>query len=87
MTALCAAGASSGTAIHGTPNGVGAYGVFQRDGQISTETLTDSYGDLTVGCRRLAAPEPSTWAMMELGFAGLGLARSLDAEKRLTSNV
>jgi Protein of unknown function (DUF3383)/PEP-CTERM motif len=46
-------GVPSGTQItsqvQGTPNGAGSYGLFVVEQTISTETLTDTYGVLTVG--------------------------------------
>ena len=34
--------------INGTPNGVGTYGLYLNEPSVSTETLTESYGVLTV---------------------------------------
>jgi hypothetical protein len=45
--------------------GIGATGIPQDSFTFSHVTLTD---DVTS-----AVPEPSTWAMMVLGFAGVGL--------------
>jgi hypothetical protein len=35
--------------INGTPNGAGEYALFNREPTISSQTMTDSYGVLTVG--------------------------------------
>jgi hypothetical protein len=35
--------------LSGTPGGVGRYGFFLREGEVPSETLTESYGVLTVG--------------------------------------
>jgi hypothetical protein len=43
------AGAQIVSQINGTPNGAGAYGLFSREGIVSPENMTDSYGVLTVG--------------------------------------
>ena len=43
------AGAQITSQINGTPNGVGTYGLFVREGVVSSETITESYGVLTVG--------------------------------------
>jgi hypothetical protein len=43
------AGAQITSQLSGTPNGVGVYGLFVREGVISSETMTESYGVLTVG--------------------------------------
>ena len=43
------AGAQITSQINGTPNGVGTYGLFVREGVVSSETMTESYGVLTVG--------------------------------------
>jgi hypothetical protein len=43
------AGAQITSQLSGTPNGVGVYGLFVREGVISSEAMTDSYGVLTVG--------------------------------------
>ncbi len=37
------------TQLSGTPGGVGVYSLFQGTGQISSETMTETYGMLTVG--------------------------------------
>jgi hypothetical protein len=43
------AGAQITSQISGTPNGVGVYGLFVREGVVSSEPMTESYGVLTVG--------------------------------------
>jgi hypothetical protein len=43
------AGAQITSQINGTPNGVGTYGLFVREGVVSSEPMTESYGVLTVG--------------------------------------
>ena len=43
------AGTQITSQISGTPNGAGVYGLFQREGTIAIENLTDNYGILTVG--------------------------------------
>jgi hypothetical protein len=47
----------------------GQFGLYDFDAAMSFSNLTVS-GSLVSG----AVPEPSTWAMMLLGFAGLGFA-------------
>jgi hypothetical protein len=42
-------GAQITSQINGTPNGVGTYGLFVREGVVSSEPMTESYGVLTVG--------------------------------------
>ena len=42
------------------------------------ETLTGTNGGITVG----GVPEPSTWAMMLLGFAGLGFLSFRKSKQR-----
>jgi hypothetical protein len=48
--------------------GVGAYSIFQPSYYLSP------YGSAQVTGSVDAVPEPSTWAMMLLGFAGVGFA-------------
>jgi hypothetical protein len=43
------AGAQITSQVNGTPGGAGVYGLYVPEGHISTETLTASYGVLTVG--------------------------------------
>jgi hypothetical protein len=43
------AGAQITSQVSGTPGGAGVYGLYVPEGHISTETLTASYGVLTVG--------------------------------------
>ena len=43
------AGAQITSQVNGTPGGAGVYGLYVPEGHISTESLTDSYGELTVG--------------------------------------
>jgi len=42
-------GAQITSQISGTPGGAGDYGLFVREGTISSEAMTDNYGVLTVG--------------------------------------
>jgi Protein of unknown function (DUF3383)/PEP-CTERM motif len=42
-------GAQITSQISGTPNGAGKYGLFVREGTISSEPMMDNYGVLTVG--------------------------------------
>jgi len=48
-----------------------SYGALLRDQNASGDPYTGSYYAVTV-TDPTSAPEPSTWAMMLLGFAGLG---------------
>jgi hypothetical protein len=59
-------------------NGPGLYGAV---------VLVDGVADYTSagGLSLTAAPEPSTWAMMMLGFAGLGFAAYRKARKTATA--
>ena len=41
---------------------------------IDVENMDDGYGAAISGIAVMAVPEPSTWAMMLVGFAGLGYA-------------
>jgi hypothetical protein len=68
-------GGSSITALGNTVAGVEGNGTLQFNGTYSSISWTnpvreDWYG-FTVGVQS-AVPEPSTWAMMILGFAGVG---------------
>jgi hypothetical protein len=57
--------------------------VYFIDGFDSTNTyFRATFDRLTVGP---AFPEPSTWAMMLIGFAGLGYAARRRREDRLTA--
>jgi fibronectin-binding autotransporter adhesin len=62
------------TTTYGTLNldGINAY--LQGYGALQDGIFTDSNGDLVdvIGASVSAVPEPSTWAMMALGFFGVG---------------
>jgi len=58
-------------------NNIGIYGVKVTDGGVGPLSLLDNGSSGNPGGPGLtfaAVPEPSTWAMMALGFAGLGFA-------------
>jgi hypothetical protein len=63
---------SSGGANLVTPNSF--YGFQESSKDIKYFTLTDGYVAVIGGLNIATVPEPSTWAMMALGFAGLGFA-------------
>jgi hypothetical protein len=52
------AGAQITSQVSGTPNGAGVYGLYVPEGHISTETLTETYGVLTVGSVGPTSPGP-----------------------------
>jgi hypothetical protein len=54
---------------HNSFGKIGGLGIVDLDSQGTPTTLA---GDVHVGPKGLSAPEPSTWAMMLLGFGGLG---------------
>ena len=73
--------------ITGAPGDYKYYGFLYADGQISTISLANSDYTIVTGINDVGEivgysapappppiPEPSTWAMMLLGFAGLGFA-------------
>jgi PEP-CTERM motif len=62
---------STGTNV-GTPNSF--YGFWESTADIAKFTMTDGYIAAIGGIYSSAVPEPSTWAMMGLGFAGLAFA-------------
>jgi hypothetical protein len=58
------------------------YGFQERSSEISSFVLTDGYvaaiGGLDVGAVNISAvPEPASWAMMLVGFGGLGVSLRL----------
>jgi hypothetical protein len=57
-----------------TPLVAGLYGTYAIDPGVTLTKATYIQGDGVVTGRVSVAPEPSTWAMMILGFAGLGFA-------------
>jgi PEP-CTERM motif len=63
---------SSGGSNDVTPNSF--YGFQESSKDIAYLTLTDGYVAAIGGLSIATVPEPSTWAMMLLGFAGLGFA-------------
>ena len=52
------AGAQITSQVSGTPNGAGVYSLYVPEGHISTETLTETYGVLTVGSIGATSPGP-----------------------------
>ena len=52
------AGAQITSQVNGTPNGAGVYSLYVPEGHISTETLTETYGVLTVGSIGATSPGP-----------------------------
>ena len=65
----------SGSGAPGTSNHTGNFQIFTNAGEVIDPLggFYDANGDLfTLDIAGPAVPEPSTWAMMLLGFAGLG---------------
>jgi hypothetical protein len=72
----------------GTP-GTAAFRIYSFGAGISLDVpvtlddfIYDSTGTVTITETAVTAPEPSTWAMMLIGFAGLGFAGWMGARRR-----
>jgi hypothetical protein len=71
-------------------SGIEANGTIQFDGTFKTISWTnpqaENYYDFTVGVA--AVPEPATWAMLLLGFGGIGwMLRSARRQRGATANA
>jgi PEP-CTERM motif len=80
-----AAGTEIGVTFYQALGGLGGFSTFGGDylpdgplmfyGPVNAPYIpAGGYGDFDITVTVVAAPEPSTWAMMLLGFAGLGFA-------------
>jgi PEP-CTERM motif len=68
--------ADSGNQTAGSSNGL-FYFVFPKSEAVTSVTFSSSGNSLEVaGVSVSSIPEPLTWAMLALGFAGLGYAAS-----------
>jgi hypothetical protein len=74
---ICSTGISAyenteGASTYGSPLSVTLLGTYQYDPSITLTGANYLSGDGTVDTRISGVPEPSTWAMMILGFTGIG---------------
>jgi hypothetical protein len=81
-------GAIPGTSDYGSEFGAGANGLItftfnQNPGTLTLSTSSPSLEIAGLAVSVDAVPEPSTWALMVLGFLGLGFASYRKATKRL----
>lgn len=66
----------------GTPNPPGTTSVVFPNGTAIADTSSDPITVVLVSSVNTAVPEPSTWGMMVIGFAGLGFAGYRRATRR-----
>ena len=71
-----AAGSQIITQLDGTPGGVGLYALYDPGGNVSSETMTESYGKLTVG----SVTSGAVGVGQELTGAGVASLTAIDSK-------
>jgi hypothetical protein len=80
------AGAQITSQVSGTPNGAGVYSLYVPEGHISTGTLTETYGKLTVGSVSPTSPGPVKIGQQVTG-TGSSVLPLTAIEAQLSSNT
>jgi len=92
LSGLTILGAHFGNNIESDPNNITAFWLLDL-GNTTTHTITLSNGQGSSNAQIFATggtpgvPEPATWAMMLLGFAGIGMALRGSARQKVLMQV
>jgi len=92
LSGLTILGAHFGNNIESDPNNITAFWLLDL-GSTTTHTITLSNGQGSSNAQIFATggtpgvPEPATWAMMLLGFAGIGMALRGRAQQKVLMQV